>query len=116
MPQVFTQLHSVIGDASISLHLVEVSPVLSHIQAQELTRTCSHEVDDGDAPVYRSGETATGLSVSWYRRLEDVPAGTRWEVLWVIRRDVPTGLFSLQVSPSSWLTSSLTLFLSTSLR
>ncbi|XP_029705448.1 protein arginine methyltransferase NDUFAF7, mitochondrial isoform X2 [Takifugu rubripes] len=73
--RVFTQLHSVIGDASVSLHLVEVSPVLSRIQAQELTRTCSHEVDNTDTPVYCSGETATGLPVSWYRRLEDVPAG-----------------------------------------
>lgn len=114
--QVFTQLQSVISDASVSLHLVEVSPVLSQIQAQELTRTHSHEVDNADAPVYCSGETATGLPVSWYRRLEDVPAGTRGEVLWVVRQDVPTGSLSLQVSASSWLTSSLTLFPSTSLR
>lgn len=114
--QVFTQLHSVIGDASVSLHLVEVSPVLSRIQAKELTRNCSHEVYNADAPVYCSGETATGLPVSWYRRLEDVPAGIRREVLWVVRQDVPTGSLSLQVSASSWLTSSSTLFPSTNLR
>lgn len=79
--QVFTQLRSVLADTAVSLHLVEVSPALSRIQAETLTRTCSHEMDDGDGPVYLGGETATGLPVSWYRCLEDVPAGTRGEVL-----------------------------------
>lgn len=89
--------------------------MLSHIQAQMLTRTCSQQ-HDGDAPVYRSGETATGLPVSWYRRLEDVPAGIRGEVPWVEGQGGSTGSVCLQVSASSWLTSSLTLSPSTSLR
>ncbi|CAJ1077683.1 protein arginine methyltransferase NDUFAF7%2C mitochondrial isoform X1 [Xyrichtys novacula] len=73
--QVFTQLKSVLGDASVSLHLVEVSPALSRIQAQNLTGDQNQEADIEDEPVYRRGETATGLPVSWYLRLEDVPAG-----------------------------------------
>ncbi|XP_062292870.1 protein arginine methyltransferase NDUFAF7, mitochondrial [Scomber scombrus] len=73
--RVFNQLKSVLGVASVSLHLVEVSPVLSRIQAQNLTGTQNQEADSEDEPVYRRGETSTGLPVSWYRRLDDVPAG-----------------------------------------
>lgn len=72
----FGQLRSVLGGASVSLHLVEVSPALSRLQAQNLTGDSSQEADAEDEPVYRSGETAAGLPVSWYRRLDDVPTGT----------------------------------------
>lgn len=71
--QAFSQLKSVVGGASVSLHLVEVSPALSVIQAQNLTGGQGGPSSDG--PVYLRGETAAGLPVSWYRRLEDVPAG-----------------------------------------
>lgn len=74
--QVFGQLRSVLGDVSVSLHLVEVSPALSQLQAQNLTRDRSREAGAEDEPVYRRGETAAGLPVSWYRRLDDVPTGT----------------------------------------
>lgn len=74
--QVFSQLQSVLGGASVSLHLVEVSPALSHLQAQNLTGNRSQKADAEDEPVYRRGETAAGLPVSWYRRLDDVPTGT----------------------------------------
>ncbi|XP_054474192.1 protein arginine methyltransferase NDUFAF7, mitochondrial [Anoplopoma fimbria] len=73
--RVFSQLRSVVGEASLSLHLVEVSPVLSRLQAQNLTGSRSREAEAEDEPVYRRGETAAGLPVSWYRRLEDVPTG-----------------------------------------
>ncbi|TMS12462.1 Protein arginine methyltransferase NDUFAF7, mitochondrial [Larimichthys crocea] len=73
--RVFSQLRSVFGGASVSVHLVEVSPVLSRLQAQSLTGNSSQEADSEDEPVYRHGETAAGLPVSWYRRLDDVPAG-----------------------------------------
>ncbi|XP_074472787.1 protein arginine methyltransferase NDUFAF7, mitochondrial [Sebastes fasciatus] len=73
--RVFSQLMSVMGGASVSLHLVEVSPALSRLQAQILTGDRSREADAEDEPVYRRGETAGGLPVSWYRRLEDVPTG-----------------------------------------
>ncbi|XP_008395183.1 protein arginine methyltransferase NDUFAF7, mitochondrial isoform X1 [Poecilia reticulata] len=76
--RVFGQLRSVVGGASVSVHLVEVSPVLSRVQAETLTRTggqeASGEPDPAD-PAYRRGETAAGVPVSWYRHLEDVPAG-----------------------------------------
>ncbi|XP_069579802.1 protein arginine methyltransferase NDUFAF7, mitochondrial isoform X2 [Brachyistius frenatus] len=73
--RVFGQLRPVLGEASVSLHLVEVSPVLSRLQAQTLTGSGSREAAGEDEPVYRRGETGAGLPVSWYRRLEDVPAG-----------------------------------------
>ena len=81
--QVFSQLQSVLCEASVSLHLVEVSPALSRLQAQTLTGDSSREADAEDELVYRRGETAAGLPVSWYRRLEDVPTGrsqTCWRV------------------------------------
>ncbi|KAM9356205.1 protein arginine methyltransferase NDUFAF7, mitochondrial isoform 1-T1 [Pholidichthys leucotaenia] len=73
--RVLDQLRSVLGGALVSLHLVEVSPALSLLQAQNLTGERNREADSEDEPVYRHGETAAGLPVSWYRRLEDVPAG-----------------------------------------
>lgn len=76
--QVFGQLRSVVGGASVSVHLVEVSPVLSRVQAETLTGTGGQEASgepDPACPEYRRGETAAGVPVSWYRRLEDVPAG-----------------------------------------
>lgn len=73
--QVFSQLRSALVDAEVSLHLVEVSPALSRVQAETLTS--SYEPQAGDGPVYLSGETASGLPVSWYHCLEDVPAGSK---------------------------------------
>lgn len=73
--RVFGQLRSVVGGASVSLHLVEVSPVLSRLQAQTLTGAGSQEAERDDEPVYRHGRTDAGLPVSWYRRLEEVPEG-----------------------------------------
>nr|XP_057938022.1 protein arginine methyltransferase NDUFAF7, mitochondrial [Doryrhamphus excisus]XP_057938103.1 protein arginine methyltransferase NDUFAF7, mitochondrial [Doryrhamphus excisus]XP_057938199.1 protein arginine methyltransferase NDUFAF7, mitochondrial [Doryrhamphus excisus] len=73
--RVLSQLQSVLNGASVSLHLVEVSPALSRLQAQSLTGTSSHEAAGEDEPVYRHGRTAGGLQVFWYRRLEDVPRG-----------------------------------------
>ncbi|XP_041661489.1 protein arginine methyltransferase NDUFAF7, mitochondrial isoform X2 [Cheilinus undulatus] len=73
--RVFSQLQPVLREASVSVHLVEVSPALSLIQAQSLTGNQSQEADTEDEPVYRLGETAAGLPVRWYHRLDDVPAG-----------------------------------------
>uniref|UniRef100_A0A1A8BKF9 Protein arginine methyltransferase NDUFAF7 n=1 Tax=Nothobranchius kadleci TaxID=1051664 RepID=A0A1A8BKF9_NOTKA len=73
--RVFGQLQSVLGGASVSLHLMEVSPALSDFQAQTLTGGGSQKADCEEDPVYRHGTTAAGLPVSWYRCLEDVPAG-----------------------------------------
>ncbi|KAM6915492.1 LOW QUALITY PROTEIN: protein arginine methyltransferase NDUFAF7, mitochondrial [Xenentodon cancila] len=73
--RVFSQLRSVLGAASVSLHLVEVSPALSLVQAQNLTRKTATSRQSEDDPVYRRGETAAGLPVSWYRHVDDVCAG-----------------------------------------
>ncbi|KAF7652756.1 hypothetical protein LDENG_00092760 [Lucifuga dentata] len=71
--RVFSQLRSVLGGASVSLHLVEVSPVLSQLQAQTLTGNQNQESTCEDEPVYRRGQTSGGLQVSWYRQLDHVP-------------------------------------------
>lgn len=73
--RVFRQLRSVLGGASVSVHLVEVSPTLSEVQAEALTGSDSQLIDSGEERVYRLGNTADGLQVSWYRRIEDVPTG-----------------------------------------
>uniref|UniRef100_T1PJ04 Protein arginine methyltransferase NDUFAF7 n=1 Tax=Musca domestica TaxID=7370 RepID=T1PJ04_MUSDO len=55
-----------------SIHMVEISPHLSKIQAQLLC----YNFDDCDPNVdvyYRKGETASGTKIYWYSRLEDVP-------------------------------------------
>ncbi|KAM4633942.1 protein arginine methyltransferase NDUFAF7, mitochondrial [Polymixia lowei] len=73
--RVFSQLRSALGEAAVSVHLVEVSPRLSQVQAQCLTRDQNQVSASEDEPVYRHGTTTTGLPVAWYRRLEDVPRG-----------------------------------------
>ncbi|XP_072307585.1 protein arginine methyltransferase NDUFAF7, mitochondrial [Eucyclogobius newberryi] len=74
--RVVSQLRSVLREASVSVHLVEVSPVLSALQAQALTGSDSHvTAEDGEGPVYRRGNTPDGLQVSWYRQVQDVPKG-----------------------------------------
>ncbi|KAM3861126.1 protein arginine methyltransferase NDUFAF7, mitochondrial [Diretmus argenteus] len=73
--RVFSQLRSVLGEASVSVHLVEVSPTLSQVQAQTLTGNQNQAALSEDVPVYRRGETAAGLPVSWYHRVDDVPRG-----------------------------------------
>ncbi|XP_063981784.1 protein arginine methyltransferase NDUFAF7, mitochondrial [Diachasmimorpha longicaudata] len=68
--KVFKQFR--VGD-KISIHLVEVSPVLSEIQAKNLCIS-SREVDaTGNQKYYREGETQDGNAVFWYYSVEDVP-------------------------------------------
>lgn len=73
--RVFRQLKSVLGEAEVSVHLVEVSPKLSQVQAEYLTSDQKLVCDDENELVYRSGTTHAGLPVYWYRRIEDVPKG-----------------------------------------
>ncbi|KAJ8393012.1 hypothetical protein AAFF_G00069160 [Aldrovandia affinis] len=73
--RVFGQLRAALGETALSVHLVEVSPRLSEVQARTLTGERSQASSSEDEPVYRRGSTSTGLPVSWYRRLEDVPKG-----------------------------------------
>ncbi|XP_051732094.1 protein arginine methyltransferase NDUFAF7, mitochondrial isoform X3 [Ctenopharyngodon idella] len=72
--EVFSQLKVVLGETDISVHLVEVSPKLSQLQAKCLTGDQTWTCND-DQPVYCSGTTCTGLPIYWYHRIEDVPRG-----------------------------------------
>ncbi|KAG7257157.1 hypothetical protein CRUP_023678 [Coryphaenoides rupestris] len=53
------------------------SPEISQVfgEAQVLTGVHHQPADSEDQPAYLQGTSATGLPVSWYRRLDDVPAG-----------------------------------------
>ncbi|XP_056150211.1 protein arginine methyltransferase NDUFAF7, mitochondrial [Lampris incognitus] len=73
--RVLSQLQSVLSKVSVSVHLVEVSPALSQVQAQCLTGDRNQVAARDDASVYRRGTSTTGLPISWYRRLEDIPRG-----------------------------------------
>uniref|UniRef100_A0A8C5ECE6 Protein arginine methyltransferase NDUFAF7 n=1 Tax=Gouania willdenowi TaxID=441366 RepID=A0A8C5ECE6_GOUWI len=73
--RVLGQLRSVLSHCSVSLHLVEVSPALSGLQALRLTGGSAQENQNHHDPVYRQGLTSTGLPVCWYRSLDDVPEG-----------------------------------------
>lgn len=67
-----TLTHFKLG-GQFSLHLVEVSEYLSKMQA---TRLCfQHTETGGEEPYFMKGETASGTSVYWYKRFEDVPRG-----------------------------------------
>lgn len=59
--------------SNFSMHLVEISPHLSALQAQLLCY--KHElVDSNQFGCYQKGVTASGIQVYWYSRIEDVPA------------------------------------------
>ncbi|XP_031558295.1 protein arginine methyltransferase NDUFAF7, mitochondrial-like [Actinia tenebrosa] len=64
-------------EEKLSLHLVEVSPALSDIQARLLTGVESKVSDfDKDYPLsYRQGKTPSGIPVSWYQAVQDVSPG-----------------------------------------
>lgn len=98
--RVIGQLRQVMGGASISVHLVEVSPVLSALQAQELTGSDSHMTAEGEEPAYRRGNTADGVQVSWYRRLQDVPSGFSVTVAQEFFDALPIHKF--QKTPRGW--------------
>ena len=74
------QLRSALGRTEVSVHLVEVSPRLSQVQAGLLTGEQSRPAASEDQAVYRHGATPAGVPVSWYRHLDDVPRGGRSRV------------------------------------
>lgn len=59
--------------SSISIHLVELSPYLSKLQAQKLCYSSAEMNPQSQTPYYHMGETLTGVKVFWYKRIEDVP-------------------------------------------
>lgn len=77
----FSQLGSVLKNCDISIHLVEVSQKLSEIQALTLTEEkVPLEQSDG-SPVYMKGVSKSGIPISWYRDLRDVPKGNDFTVI-----------------------------------
>lgn len=62
----------------LSVHLVEMSPFLCESQSRTLCYKSS-AIDDNDTNAlkqcYHKGETISGISVQWYNKIEDVPAG-----------------------------------------
>uniref|UniRef100_A0A452J0P6 Protein arginine methyltransferase NDUFAF7 n=1 Tax=Gopherus agassizii TaxID=38772 RepID=A0A452J0P6_9SAUR len=74
--EVFNQLGSLLNKCDISIHLVEVSPKLSEIQAFTLTGGKIQPELDVTSPVYMKGISKAGIPIFWYRELQDVPQGT----------------------------------------
>lgn len=56
-----------------TLHLVEVSPYLSELQAKRLCTKYAETKKGDDVPYYRQGETLSGIKVYWYRSVEKIP-------------------------------------------
>lgn len=79
--QVFSQLGSLLKNCDISLHLVEVSQKLSEIQALTLTEEKVPLERNAESPVYMKGVTKSGIPVSWYRDLQDVPKGNYFTLI-----------------------------------
>ncbi|XP_060100076.1 protein arginine methyltransferase NDUFAF7, mitochondrial isoform X2 [Heteronotia binoei] len=71
--RVFNHLDSLLSKCDISIHLVEVSPKLSEIQALTLTEKKAELMNS--SPAYMQGVAKTGLPIFWYQDLSDVPAG-----------------------------------------
>lgn len=79
--QVFSQLGSVLKNCDISIHLVEVSQKLSEIQALTLTDEKVPLEQSAGSPVYMKGVTKSGIPISWYRDLQDVPKGNGFTLI-----------------------------------
>ncbi|NXS71717.1 NDUF7 methyltransferase, partial [Pandion haliaetus] len=72
--RVFNQLASLLSKCDVSVHLVEVSPKLSEIQALMLTGG-KVQSNPKDKSVYMKGVSKTGIPIFWYRDIQDVPPG-----------------------------------------
>lgn len=64
---------------NISVHLVEISPTLSLIQAKNLCKTITeydtkiNESKSNPVNYYREGITEDGIKIYWYNSIKDVP-------------------------------------------
>nr|XP_009932720.1 PREDICTED: NADH dehydrogenase [ubiquinone] complex I, assembly factor 7 [Opisthocomus hoazin] len=72
--RVFNQLASLLSKCDVSIHLVEVSPKLSEIQALMLTGG-KVQSNPEDESAYMKGVSKTGIPIFWYRDIQDVPPG-----------------------------------------
>ncbi|CAI8052226.1 Protein arginine methyltransferase NDUFAF7, mitochondrial [Geodia barretti] len=74
--RVFGQFRRVLD--SLSVHLVEASPTMSHLQEKTLTGEEREVVETGQRALfeespYKTCTLESGVPVHWYQRLEDVP-------------------------------------------
>ncbi|XP_006882411.1 PREDICTED: NADH dehydrogenase [ubiquinone] complex I, assembly factor 7 isoform X1 [Elephantulus edwardii] len=98
--RVFSQLGSVLKNSDISIHLVEVSQKLSEVQAVTLTEEKAPVQRSPDSPVYMKGITKSGLPISWYRNLQDVPKGYSFYLAHEFFDVLPVHKF--QKTPQGW--------------
>ncbi|XP_066234585.1 protein arginine methyltransferase NDUFAF7, mitochondrial isoform X2 [Saccopteryx leptura] len=98
--EVFSQLGSVLKNCDISIHLVEVSQKLSEIQALTLTEEKVPLERSAGSPVYMKGVTKSGIPVSWYRDLQDVPKGYSFYLAHEFFDVLPVHKF--QKTPQGW--------------
>ncbi|XP_071997344.1 protein arginine methyltransferase NDUFAF7, mitochondrial [Engystomops pustulosus] len=73
--RVFKQFQHLLNPCDISIHLVEVSPKLSEIQAITLTGNNIETHYDEATSAYKKGITKSGLHISWYNDVQNVPSG-----------------------------------------
>jgi NADH dehydrogenase [ubiquinone] 1 alpha subcomplex assembly factor 7 len=98
--RVFSQLGSVLKNCDISVHLVEVSQKLSEIQALTLTEEKIPLERDAESLVYMKGVTKSGIPISWYRHLQDVPKGYSFYLAHEFFDVLPVHKF--QKTPQGW--------------
>ncbi|XP_012509314.1 PREDICTED: NADH dehydrogenase [ubiquinone] complex I, assembly factor 7 [Propithecus coquereli] len=98
--RVFSQLGSVLKNCDISIHLVEVSQKLSEIQALTLTEEKVPLERNAGSPVYMKGVTKSGIPISWYRDLQDVPKGYSFYLAHEFFDVLPVHKF--QKTPQGW--------------
>ncbi|XP_058134382.1 protein arginine methyltransferase NDUFAF7, mitochondrial isoform X2 [Dasypus novemcinctus] len=98
--RVFSQLGSVLKNCDISIHLVEVSQRLSEIQALKLTEEKFPLERNAGSPVYMKGVTKSGIPISWYRCLQDVPKGYSFYLAHEFFDVLPVHKF--QKTPQGW--------------
>ncbi|XP_075856789.1 protein arginine methyltransferase NDUFAF7, mitochondrial isoform X2 [Microcebus murinus] len=98
--EVFSQLGSVLKNCDISIHLVEVSQKLSEIQALTLTEEKVPLERNAGSPVYMKGVTKSGIPISWYRGLQDVPKGYSFYLAHEFFDVLPVHKF--QKTPQGW--------------
>lgn len=96
----FSQLGSVLKNCDISIHLVEVSQKLSEIQALTLTEEKLPLQRSAESPVYMKGVTKSGIPISWYRDLQDVPKGYSFYLAHEFFDVLPVHKF--QKTPQGW--------------
>ncbi|XP_068087920.1 protein arginine methyltransferase NDUFAF7, mitochondrial [Hyperolius riggenbachi] len=73
--RVFSQFQHLLDKCDTSIHLVEVSPKLSEVQALNLTGKNIDTKPEDSSLVYKKGTTKSGLPINWYYGIQDVPPG-----------------------------------------